>query len=85
MSRQMNVVATLLPLQADVATAFDAVLMSRSLPDVVTSSRCRDIDVQSIVHLMSRLLFGVTTTLSTAHGFNSVATSCLFLHQFMVA
>ena len=34
--------------------------------DVATSSRCRDFDVQSLENLMSRLPFGVTTSLSTA-------------------
>ena len=85
MSRLLDDVATLFTLQADVATASDLVLMSRPLPDVV------NINVQSIVHLMSRLLFGVPTSLSTilvlilSRPQSDVVTSCLFLHQFMVA
>ena len=34
--------------------------------DVATSSRCRDFDVQSLENLMSRLPFGVMTSMSTA-------------------
>ena len=85
MSQLLNDVATSFSLQADVATASDSVLMSRQLPDVATSM------FSQFVHLMSRLLFGVTTSLSTMLGLilsrpqSDVATSCLFLHQFMVA
>ena len=68
MSRLLDDVTTLISLQADVASSF----------------RCCDINVQSIVHLMSRLLFCVTTSLSTVLGLilsrpqSDVATSCLF-------
>ena len=50
----------------DVATTSDSVLMSRPLLDVATSSRCRDFEVQSLETLMSRLLLGVTTSMSTS-------------------
>ena len=69
MSRPLTDVATLLPLLHDVATTSDSVLMSRPLlisVDVATSFRCRDFYVQSLENLMSRLLFGVTTFMSTA-------------------
>ena len=52
--------------------------------DVATTSRCRDFDVQSLENLMSRLLFGVTTSLSTtlplilSRPRSGVATSCFF-------
>ena len=54
--------------------------------DVATTSKCRDFDVQSLENLMSRLLFCVTTSMSTARPSilsrprNGVATSCLALH-----
>ena len=40
-ARPLNVVATLISLQADVATATDSVLMLQPLPDVVTSMFCQ--------------------------------------------
>ena len=52
--------------------------------NVATSFRCHDFYVQSLENLMSRLLFGVTTSMSTAlflilsRPRSGVATSCLF-------